>query len=177
MAQHGTGQVAGQLENRCFHNHLRLSTVLLFHQLSYCIYRHYAEQRQSGRVVLYAALYKGCTEGEHVVRKGSRVGGGHRRPNTTIFGTDTGMSIHLLTAGSLSHRIAQRCGWPPLSAAPTIAASIAAAVVRCGQLAMRPPLCFCTWHGIRRLLVVLTVARCVRAIVIASLDALTPMLN
>jgi hypothetical protein len=65
----------------------------------------------------------------------------------------------------------------PLPAAPTLAASIAAAVVRCGRLAVRHPLCSYAWHGIRRLLVVLTVARCDRAIVIASLDALSPMLN
>ncbi len=37
----------------------------------------------------------------------------------------------------------------PLPAAPTIAASITAAVVRCGRVVVRPPLCFCAWHGIR----------------------------
>jgi hypothetical protein len=48
-------------------------------------------------------------------------------------------------------------GWPPLPAAPTLAASIAAAVVRCGRLAVQPPLCSCAWQGIQRLLAVVTV--------------------
>src|SRR5215213_1742794 len=77
-----------------------------------------------------------------------------------IFGTDMGISIHVLASRSLSHRGAQRCVRPPLPAAPTIAAPIAAPVVRCGWLAVRPPLCSCTWHGSQRLLVVVVTEEC-----------------
>jgi len=36
-----------------------------------------------------------------------------RQPQAAIFGTEMSISVRALAAGSLSHRVAQRCGWPP----------------------------------------------------------------
>ena len=55
-----------------------------------------------------------------VTRRGSR---SHKQAGgQPVSDADMGMSVHDCFAGGLSDRGAQRCGWPPLPAAPMIAA-------------------------------------------------------